>query len=116
MENNEFEKLIAFNIKDKLKYVSNSVEIKTIVYEKTGNIMALALDYGKTYKPQITPYSTFIKIIEGKAEVVIDDQSAYLQHEESIIIPGHTNYTIEANQRFKMLLIILKSGYDNVEL
>lgn len=115
MENNEFEKLIAFNIKDKLNYVSNSVEIKTILYEKTGNIIALALDYGKTYRPQPSPYSTFIKVIEGKAEVVIDDQSAYLQYEESMIIPSHTRYTIEANQRFKMLLIILKSGYDEIE-
>lgn len=116
MENNEFEKLIAFNIKDKLSYVSNAVVKKTILYEKTGDILALALDYGKTYRPQLTPYSTFIKVIEGKAEVVINDQSAFLQYEESMIIPGHTNYTIEANQRFKMLLIILKSGYDDLEV
>ena len=115
MENHEFEKLIAFNIKDKLNYVSNSVEIKTILYEKTGNIIALALDYGKTYRPQPTPYLTFLKVIEGKAELVINDESAYLQYEESMIIPGHTNYTIEANQRFKMLLIILKSGYDDLD-
>lgn len=115
MENNEFEKLIAFNIKDKLKYESNSVVAKTIIYEKTGNILALALDFGKTYRPQTSPYSTLIKVIEGKAEVVINNQSAYLQYEESMIIPGNTQYTIEANQRFKMLLIILKSGYDDLE-
>lgn len=113
MENCEFEKLIAFNIKDKLNYVSNSIQIMNILYEKTGNIIALALDYGKTYRPPDTPYSTFIKVIDGKAKVVIEGQSAYLQYEESMIIPGYTKYIVEANKRFKMLLIILKSGYDD---
>ncbi|HZW63429.1 MAG TPA: cupin [Flavobacteriaceae bacterium] len=115
MENYEFERLIAFNIKDKLKYVSNTVVIKHILNEKTGNIMALALDYGKVYKPKATAFSTFIKVIEGKAEIVVDNVSTYLQNNDSMIIPGHTIYTIEANQRFKMLSIILKSGYDDLE-
>ncbi|MCB0425890.1 MAG: cupin [Flavobacteriaceae bacterium] len=115
MENYEFEKLIAFNIKEKLKYVSNTVVIKHILNEKTGNIMALAVDYGKVFKPGPTPFSTFIKVIEGKAEVVIDDISTYLLNGYSMIIPGHTSYTIEANQRFKMLSIILKTGYDSLE-
>ena len=114
MENYEFERLIAFNIKDKLTYVSNAVVIKHILNEKTGNIMALAVDYGKVFKPESTPFSTFIKVIEGKAEVVIDDISTYLLSGYSMIIPGHTSYTIEANQRFKMLSIILKSGYDSL--
>jgi len=49
MKNYEFEILKAFNISDKLEYVSNTIIVKHILNEKTGNIMALALDYGKVY-------------------------------------------------------------------
>lgn len=116
MENYEFEKLVAFNIKDKLVYVSNTIVIKHVLNEKTGNIMALAVDYGKVFKPKLSPFSTFVNVLEGKAELVVDNISTYMLKGYSMIIPGHTNYTIEANQRFKMLLIILKSGYEDLEL
>lgn len=116
MADHEFKKLIAFRIKDKLDYVSNTIVTKHILNEKTGNIMALAIDYGKVYLPKATPFSTFIQIIEGEAEVVINEQSTYLQNGDCIIIPGHTIHTIEANRRFKMLSIILKSGYDELEV
>lgn len=116
MENFEFEKLKSFNIKDKLVYASNAIVIKHILNKKTGNIMALAVDYGKVFKPKYSPFSTFINVIDGKAEVVIEDISTYMLKGYSMIIPGHTHYTIEANQRFKMLLIILKSGYEDLEL
>ncbi|KJD34990.1 hypothetical protein PW52_12910 [Tamlana sedimentorum] len=115
MNNYEFENLKAFNISDKLKYVSNTIIVKHILNKKTGNIKALALDYGKVYKPKLTPFSTFVNVIEGKAEIVVEDISTYLQENDSMIIPGHILYTIEANERFKMLSIILKSGYDDLE-
>ncbi len=115
MENYEFENLTAFNIGDKLRYVPNTIVVKHILNKKTGNIMALALDYGKVYKPKLTPFSTFINVIEGKAEFVLDNLSTYLQTNDSMIIPGHVSYTLEANQRFKMLSIILKSGYDDLD-
>ncbi|WP_408024704.1 cupin domain-containing protein [Tenacibaculum sediminilitoris] len=109
MKNNEFKKLISYNIKDKLDYVSNTVVIKHIPYEETNDIMVLALDYGKVYKPKPTPFSTFIQVIEGKAEVLVDDVFTNLQNGDSMIIPGNTVSTIEAHQRFKMLSIILKN-------
>ncbi|WP_133536655.1 cupin domain-containing protein [Tenacibaculum caenipelagi] len=108
MKNNEFTKLISYNIKDKLHYVSNTVVIKHIEYEETNDIIVLALDYGKVYKPKPTTYSTFIQVIEGEAEVLVDKVFTYLKNGDSMIIPGNTVSVIKAHQRFKMLSIILK--------
>lgn len=112
MENYEFESLTPFNIKNTLQYVSNTIVIKHIFNASAGNIMALALDYGKVYNPETIPFSTFIKVIEGKAEVVINNVSTYCQNSDCMIIPGNVSYSIEANERFKMLSIILKSDSD----
>ena len=115
MEHYEFESLTPFNIKETLAYVSNSIVIKHILNAPTGNIMVLALDYGKVYEPKGTPFSTFIKVLEGKAEVVIDNVSTYFQNGDCMIVPGHVAYTIEANERFKMLTIVLKSSSGALE-
>ena len=114
--NNEFEKLVGFNIDESLQYESNAIVKKHILNEKTGNILAMAVDYGKVFKPKPSPFSTLIHIIAGKAEVVVNNSSMYLQNNESMIIPGHTSYTVEANQKFKMLSVILKSGYDGLDI
>ena len=115
MNNAEFDKLIAFNVAEKLNYISNTIVVKDILNEHSGTIQAMAFDFGKVLTCPPNPFDTFIQIIEGKAEIVIDDISTYLLSGDSIIIPGHTANTIEANQRFKMLSIVLKSGYESTD-
>ncbi len=61
---------------------------------------------------KISPFDTFIQVIEGRAEVVIDDKSNLLETGSSIIIPAHTRNTIKANERFKMISTVIKSGYE----
>ena len=50
--------------------------------------------------------------IEGKAEIVIDKQSTILESGQGIIIPAHSPNFIKPNGRFKMILTIIKSGYE----
>ena len=114
MENNELEKSIAFILVEILEYVPNSVLIKTIIRKTTGNVSAVSFDSGETLTEKISPFDTFIQVIDGKAEIVINDKSNILETGESIIIPAHSRATIKANVRFKMLSTIIKSGYDEV--
>jgi quercetin dioxygenase-like cupin family protein len=114
VENPEFEKSIAFTIAELLEYVPNSVVIETIMRKTTGHIRAVAFDSGETMTEKISRFDTFIQVIDGKAEIVINDKSNWLQTGESIIIPAHSRNTIKANERFKMLSTTIKSGYDEV--
>jgi len=114
LENNELEKSIAFILVEILEYVPNSVLIKTIIRKTTGNVSAVSFDSGETLTEKISPFDTFIQVIDGKAEIVINDKSNILETGESIIIPAHSRATIKANVRFKMLSTIIKSGYDEV--
>lgn len=107
------EKAKTFAIIEIVDYVPNSVVVKTIMKKTTGNISAVALDSGQVVKDKISPYDTFIQVIEGKAEIIIDDIPNELETGQSIIIPAHTYNTIKANVRFKMLATIIKSGYED---
>lgn len=114
MENQDIEKSKAFIVVEILEYIPNSVVIKTIIRKTTGNVTAVSCDSGEALMEKISPYDTFIQIIEGKAEILIDGESRELNTGQSIIIPAHSRNTITANVRFKMISTIIKSGYEEV--
>ncbi|MDF9796298.1 quercetin dioxygenase-like cupin family protein [Catalinimonas alkaloidigena] len=116
MEHPEQEKAKVFIIVEIIEYIPNSVVIKTIIKKTTGNVTAVSFDSGEALTDKISPFDTFIQVIDGKAEVVIDGKSNILETGQSIIIPAHSPNTIKANVRFKMISTIIKSGYDEVGL
>ena len=114
MENSEFEKAKAFIIVEIIEYIPNSVVIKTIIKKTTGNVSAVSFDSGEALTERTSPFDTFIQLIDGKAEVIIEGTSNLLNTGQSIIIPAHARNTIKANERFKMISTIIKSGYEDV--
>jgi quercetin dioxygenase-like cupin family protein len=112
MDNVDIEKSKAFIIVEIIEYVPNSVVTKTIIKKSTGNVSAEAFDTGEGLSEKISPFDSFAQIIDGKAEIVIDGKSHFLNTGQSIIIPAHTPNIIKANERFKMISTIIKSGYE----
>ena len=90
--------------------------IKTIIKKTTGNITVLSFDSGEALTEKISPFDTFVQVIDGKAEIVINDQSHILDIGESIIIPAHSSHIIIANMRFKIISTVIKSGYDEISV
>ena len=73
MESPEVEKAKTFIVVEIIEYVPNSVLIKTIIKKTTGNVSAVSFDTGEALAVKTSPFDTFIQIIEGKAEIIIDD-------------------------------------------
>ena len=112
MHTTEIEKSKAHILIEIIEYVPNSVVTKTMIRKTTGNISVVAIDSGEVLAEKISPFDTFIQIIEGKAEVVIDGKSNMIQIGQAIIIPAHASNSVRANERFKMISTIIKSGYE----
>jgi len=112
MQTIELEKSKSHILIEIIEYVPNSVVTKTIIRKTTGNISVVAIDTGEALAEKISPFDTYLQIIEGKAEVVIDEKSNMLQTGQAIIIPAHTSNIVKANERFKMISTIIKSGYE----
>ena len=109
MERGEFEESKTFNLVDVLEYSSNAIVVKNIKVENNCSIQAFVFDYGKVQSYEKSRFLRFIYIIEGKAEVVIDNESTFMQMGDSIIIPRHSSSSIEANHKFKMICTTIKS-------
>ena len=108
----QIKKAEALIIVEIIEYVPNSVVSKTIIKKTTGNISVVSFDTGEALTEKTSPFDTFVQIIEGKAEIVIDGKSNTLQSGEGIIIPAHLSNIIKANERFKMISTVIKSGYE----
>jgi len=112
MDNTEIEKSKAHITVEIIEYVPKSVVIKTILRKSTGNISVLSVDSGEGLTEKTSPFDTFVQIIEGKAEIVISGECNSLLTGQSIVIPAHASNFVKPNGRFKMILTVIKSGYE----
>jgi quercetin dioxygenase-like cupin family protein len=112
MQTTEIEKAKSHVLVEIIEYIPSSVVSKTIIRKTTGNINLVAIDSGEALAEKISPFDTFLQIIEGEAEVVIDEKINMLITGQAIIIPAHTSNTVRANKRFKMITTVIKSGYE----
>src|SRR5450755_4349393 len=85
----ELEKSKSHIIVEIIEYVSNSVVIKTIIRKSTGNISIMSFDNGEGLTEKTSPFDTFAQIIEGRADIVVNNVSHLLETGMGIIIPAH---------------------------
>ena len=109
----ELEKSKAHIIVEIIEYVPNSVLSKTIIKKITGNVTVTSVDTGEELAEKTSPFDTFIQIIDGAAEVIIHNKKYMLKLGEGIIIPAHAPHCINANEQFKMISTVIKSGYED---
>jgi len=111
-ESSELDKAKSHIIVEIIEYVPNSVVIKTIIRKSTGNISIMSFDSGEGLTEKASPFDTFAQIIEGNAEIVINKVCSLLHTGMGIIIPAHASNYIKPAGRFKMILTVIKSGYE----
>jgi len=109
----ELEKSNAHIIVEIIEYLPNAVVSKTIIRKITGNITASSFDAGEELAEKTSPFDNYIQIIDGKAEVTISDKVYRLTKGEGIIIPAHASHIFNANEQFKMISTVIKSGNED---
>ena len=72
----------------------------------------MSVDSGEGLTEKMSPFDTFAQVIDGQAELVINGKSNVLKTGQAIVIPAHAPNLIKPNGRFKMILTIIKSGYE----
>jgi quercetin dioxygenase-like cupin family protein len=61
---------------------------------------------------KISPFDKYILLIDGTAEITINERKHTLKSGEGIIIPSHARHHYQAHTKFKMISTIIKSGYE----
>ncbi len=113
MDISEVEKSKAHIIVEIIEYIRNAVVSRTIIKKATGNITVSSFDAGEELADKASPFDNYIQIIDGTAQVVINEKKYNLELGDGIVIPAHATHCFNANQQFKMISTIIKSGYED---
>jgi quercetin dioxygenase-like cupin family protein len=109
MENKSFETSKVFNFKNEVEYSDNGIISKRLLDKSVGNITLFSFDNGQRLSEHTAPFDAFIQVIEGKAEIVIDNKPFIVSEGESIIMPANIPHAVNAVERFKMILTMIKA-------
>lgn len=109
----EIEKSKSHIIVQIIEYIPNAILSRTLIKKITGNITISSLDAGEELAEKISPFDTYIQIIDGTAELFIDNKKYNLNLGDGIVIPAHAKHNFTATQQFKMLSTVIKSGYED---
>lgn len=112
----ELEKSEVHIIVEIIEYIPNAVVSKTIIKKATGNITAMSFYEGEELSEKSSPFDTYVQIIHGAAQITINDKKHNLKLGNGIIIPAHSLHCFNANEKFKMLSTVIKSGYEDLPL
>ena len=112
-DSKELEKAKRHNVVEIIHYMPNAIVSKTIIKRATGNITVSSFDAGEELAEKTSPFDTYIQIIDGSAEVTINDKKMNLKFGEGTIIPANAKHLFNANEQFKMLSTVIKSGYED---
>ena len=106
---NAFEKGSPFNLDDAVAYADDSVVSKTLLKKDSGNVTLFSFDRGQGLSEHTAPFDAMVQVIDGKAEVRIGGRAQTVSAGEMIVMPAHVPHALQAKERFKMLLVMIKS-------
>lgn len=105
---NTFKTSEIYTLRESVEYSNGSTVSKIVSKNDAGNITLFAFDKGQSLSKHTAPFDAFIQILDGKAKIIIDDKPYNMNEGEGIIMPANISHAVEATERFKMLLVMIK--------
>lgn len=87
-EFSESEKSKKLEMSEIIQYIFNAIFIKSIIKNSTGNISIISFDSNEGLAEKTSPFDTFVPLVEGKTEIVINNISYLLVSGQGIIVPA----------------------------
>lgn len=106
MKNIDFSKVLDLN--DLISYQEGQVISRTIAQIPNANITLFSLDKGEGISSHVTNGDAMVQILDGTAEITIGENVYNVKAGETIIMPSGIPHGLEARERFKMLLTVIK--------
>jgi quercetin dioxygenase-like cupin family protein len=97
------------NLANLAGYQDGAVVSRTVVDKPVGTVTAFAFDAGEGLSEHTVPYDAFVQILDGEAQVTIEDKMQTVGAGEILIMPANKPHSIRAVKRFKMLLVMIRA-------
>lgn len=96
------------NLEEMVEYSSGGVISKQVMKNLSGNITLFSFDKGQGLTEHTAPFDAVVQVLDGEAQIIIGGNSNLVKKGESIIMPANVPHALQAVERFKMLLTMIK--------
>ena len=94
---------------DLVQYQDGAVVSRVLAKDSSGTVTAFAFDAGQALSEHATPFDALLYLFDGTATITIAGTSHRLTSGQIIRLPARVPHAVEAVDRFKMLLVMLRS-------
>ena len=99
----------AIRLADSIAYQDGAVVSKTLLQKPTGTVTLFAFDAGQKLSEHTAPFDAMVQVIDGAAELVIGGAPVEVKAGCMAIMPANIPHAVNAKERFKMLLTMIRS-------
>ncbi len=108
MSDNSIKKEI-LNIGSLLDYQEGSVVSRALINKDVGTVTLFSFDKGEGLSEHTAPFDALVYVFDGEAEITISKEDFRLKSGQMIIMPANEPHALRALEKFKMMLIMIKS-------
>ena len=99
-----------YTLKNMVDYADGSTVSKIVIRNDKGNLTLFAFDKGQNLSEHSAPFDAIVQVLEGTGTIIINKEEHSVGAGELIVMPANVPHAVEARERFKMLLIMIKAS------
>jgi quercetin dioxygenase-like cupin family protein len=96
-------------LSEMVNYQDGTIVSKTLINKDKGTVTLFAFDKDQSLSEHTAPFDALVQAIDGEIEVVISGKNHYLTTGEMILMPANVPHAVKAIEKFKMMLIMIKT-------
>ncbi|MFO8015015.1 MAG: cupin domain-containing protein [Phycisphaerae bacterium] len=94
---------------DLVAYEEASIVSRTLMEKETGTVTLFAFDAGQGLSEHTTPFDAMVTVLDGTGKITIAGAPFTVGQGEMLVMPAGKPHAVKAPERFKMLLVMIKS-------
>lgn len=98
-----------YDLKNMVDYADGSTVSKIITRNDKGNLTLFAFDKGQNLSEHSAPFDALVLVLDGTGKIIIDKKEHDVHEGQMIIMPANVPHAVEAEEKFKMLLTMIKA-------
>jgi quercetin dioxygenase-like cupin family protein len=92
-----------------VEYQDGAIVSREVLKKKTGTITLFAFDAGQGLSEHTAPFDALVQVVDGEAAITIAGKRHRVRAGELILMPANQPHALKAEQRFKMLLTMIRA-------
>ena len=105
---NKIELSKAHKLAELAEYATGAVVSREIVNKGIGTLTVFAFDKGQGISEHSAPFDAIVQVLDGKSDWIIGGEKVSCNAGEIMIMPANVPHAVNAPERFKMLLTMIK--------